>query len=361
MTSADHATERDAFGRRLHDAALSFFDVLSIRLGDRLGLYQVLADGGALTSEELASRAGIADRYAREWLEQQTSAGIVRVLDASVDDLRFQLPEGHAEVLLDRDSLSYGAPLIRSLMVLTPAMDALVEAFRTGGGVAWESYGGEARDGVGDSNRALYLRVMSREWLPAIPAVDRRLTEAPPARIADIGCGTGWSSIAMALAYPDVSVHGFDRDRKSIEQARTQAAANGVSDRVTFDVADSSKLDGDGEYDLVTFFECLHDMARPVQALEGAREMLAEGGVVLVGDEPTNDAFVAGPDDLDRYHYGWSVFVCLPAAMTEPGSAATGAVMRPSTLRRHALEAGFAGFEVLPIEHDSFQLYLLTP
>ena len=361
MGSDDVVADRDAFGQRLRDAALGFFDVLSISLGDRLGLYQVLADGGSLTSEDLASRAGIAERYAREWLEQQTSAGIVRALDASAADPRFQLPKGHAEVLLDRDSLSYGAPLICSLMVLTPVMDALALAFRTGGGVPWESYRGEARDAVGDSNRALYLRVMSQEWLPAIPVVQRRLTAAPPARIADIGCGTGWSSIAMALAYPDVSVHGFDRDPGSIAQARTQAASSGVADRVEFDVADSSRLGDEGTYDLVTFFECLHDMARPVEALRTARGMLADGGVALVGDEPTNEAFLGGPDDLDRFHYGWSLFACLPAAMTEPGSAATGAVMRPSTLQRFASEAGFTGFEVLPIEHDSFWLYLLTP
>jgi 2-polyprenyl-3-methyl-5-hydroxy-6-metoxy-1,4-benzoquinol methylase len=355
------ATERDAFAQRIHEAALGFFDVLSIRLGDRLGLYEALADGGALTSTELAARAGIAERYAREWLEQQTAAGIVRIRDTDADVVRFHLPEGHAEVLLDRDSLSYGAPTVRSLMVLTPVMDALVQAYRTGGGVPWEAYGLDNREGVGDSNRALYLRVMSREWLPAIPSVHRRLSAAPPARIADIGCGTGWSSIAIALAYPGVSVHGFDRDEQSIALASATAADNGVSDRVRFQARDADEPGNAGAYDLVTFFECLHDMARPVEALRSAREMLADEGVVLVGDERTNDAFVGGPDELDRYHYGWSLFVCLPAAMTEPGSAATGTVMRPSTLLRYASKAGFAGFDVLPIEHESFRLYLLTP
>ena len=361
MEPDETPSERDAFAQRVHDAALGFFDVMSIRLGDRLGLYEALADGGALSPAELAVRAGIAERYAREWLEQQTAAGIVRIRDKDADVLRFHLPEGHAEVLLDRDSLSYAAPTVRSLMVLPPVMDALVEAYRTGGGVPWEAYGADNREGVGDSNRALYLRVMSREWLPAIPAVHRRLNAAPPARVADIGCGTGWSSIAIALAYPDVSVHGFDRDPESIGLARTTAASNGVAERVVFDVGDSSKLDEAGTYDLVTFFECLHDMARPVEALSAARTMLARGGVVLVGDERTNDAFLGEQDGLDRYHYGWSVFACLPHAMTDPGSAATGTVMRPSTLRRYASEAGFAGFEVLPIEHDSFRLYLLTP
>jgi hypothetical protein len=361
MGPDDTVAERDAFAQRLHEAALGFFDVLSIRLGDRLGLYESLANGAAVTSAELASAAGIAERYAREWLEQQTAAGIVRVQDASADVLRFHLPEGHAEVLLDRNSLSYGAPTVRSLMVLPPVMEALVEAYRTGGGVPWEAYGTEGREGVGDSNRALYLRVMSREWLPAIPDVHRRLSTMPPARVGDIGCGTGWSSIAIALAYPEVSVHGFDRDRESIVQARKTATSNGVSGRVVFEVRDAREPGDAGAYDLVTFFECLHDMPRPVEALDAARGMLAEDGVVLVGDERTNDEFIGAQDDLDRYHYGWSLFACLPAAMTEPGSAGTGTVMRPSTLRSYALDAGFVGFEILPIEHDAFTLYLLRP
>lgn len=246
-------------------------------------------------------------------------------------------------------------------MMLTPVMDVLVQAYRTGGGVPWETYGSDGREGVGDSNRPLYLRVMSREWLPAIPDVHRRLKATPSARVADIGCGTGWSSIAIALAYPDVSVRGFDRDPESIAQAKTTAASLGVSARVVFEARDAGEPGDAGAYDLVTFFECLHDLARPVKALRAAREMLAEDGVVLVGDERTNDSFVAGPDELDRYHYGWSLFVCLPTAMTEPGSAATGTVVRPSTLRAYATEAGFAAFEVLPIEHDSFRLYLLKP
>ncbi len=124
-------TERDAFAQRIHEAALGFFDVLSIRLGDRLGLYATLAEGGAATPSELAERAGIAERYAREWLEQQTAAGILRADGAGHGTIRFSLPVGHAEVLLDRDSLSYMTPTVRSLMTLTPVMDALVEAFRS--------------------------------------------------------------------------------------------------------------------------------------------------------------------------------------------------------------------------------------
>jgi ubiquinone/menaquinone biosynthesis C-methylase UbiE len=354
-------TERDAFADRMTAAALGFFDILSIRLGDRLGLYRALADGGPQTPGELAGHAGIAERYAREWLEQQSVAGIVRVEGVGTEATRFSLPAGHAEVLLDPDSLVFSMPTVRNLMMLTRVMDELVEAYRTGGGVPWESYGADGREGVGDSNRSLYLRVMSKEWLPAIPDVHVRLHTAPAAHVADIGCGTGWSSIAIALAYPAVTVHGFDKDEGSIVLARDNAQANGVADRVSFQARDAGEPGDDHAYDLVTFFECLHDMAHPVEALRSARAMLADGGAVLVGDELTNEAFTGELDDGERYHYGWSLFVCLPAAMTELGSAGTGTVMRPATLEWYAREAGFGGFEVLPIEHDAFRLYLLRP
>jgi SAM-dependent methyltransferase len=353
--------ERDAFADRMTAAVLGFFDILSIRLGDRLGLYRALANGGVQTPGELAGNAGIAERYAREWLEQQSVAGIVDVDSAGTGAARFSLPAGHAEVLLDPDSLAYSMPTVRNLMMLTRVMDELVEAYRTGGGVPWESYGADGREGVGDSNRPLYLQVMSKEWLPAIPDVHDRLRADPPARVADIGCGTGWSSIAIGLAYPGVTVHGFDKDQESIALARDNAQANGVADRVSFEARDAGEPGDDHAYDLVTFFECLHDMARPIEALRAARAMLVDGGAVLVGDERTNESFTGELDDGERYHYGWSLFVCLPAAMTELGSAGTGTVMRPTTLERYANAAGFGGFQVLPIEHDAFRLYLLRP
>ena len=158
--------------------------------------------------------------------------------------------------------------------------------------------------------------------------------------MADIGCGTGWSSIAIAAAYPGVRVDGFDRDEESLAFARRNAETSGVADRVSFEARDAGEPGDAGAYDVVTFFECLHDMSRPVDALRVARGLLTGGGVVFVADEPTNDEFIGAEDDLDRYHYGWSVFACLPTAMVDPGSAGTGTVMRPSTLRSYAFDAG---------------------
>jgi SAM-dependent methyltransferase len=357
----DTDSERDAFAERLAASALGFFDVLAIRLGDRLGLYRAMADGGPQTPRELAVRAGVAERYAREWLEQQAVSGILDVDGVGSPDPRFSLPAAHAEVLLDADSLAYMAPTFRNLMILPAVFDLLVEAYRTGGGVPWEAYGDEGREGVGEGNRPRYLQVLSQTWLPAIPDIHARLRDGRPGRVADVGCGTGWSSIAIALAYPNAIVHGFDRDAPSVDLARANAKATAVEDRVTFDARDAGEPGDAGSYDMVTFFECLHDMAHPVRALAAARTMLADGGAVLVADEKTNEAFVGELDDGERYHYGWSLFACLPAAMTEPDSAGTGTVMRPSTLRRYAEEAGLGGFDVLPIDDDAFRLYVLRP
>jgi ubiquinone/menaquinone biosynthesis C-methylase UbiE len=179
--------------------------------------------------------------------------------------------------------------------------------------------------------------------------------------VADIACGTGWSSIAMAMAYPRVAVDGFDQDADAVHQATTNAREVGVADRVTFRAADAADPGFSARYDLATIFEALHDMSRPVEALRAARSLLAEGGWVLVADELVADDFSLPAGDRERYTYGWSVVSCLPDAMGDPQTAATGAVMRPSTLRAYALEAGFADMEVLPIETEYWRFYRLIP
>jgi 2-polyprenyl-3-methyl-5-hydroxy-6-metoxy-1,4-benzoquinol methylase len=178
--------------------------------------------------------------------------------------------------------------------------------------------------------------------------------------VLDIGCGIGWSSVYLAQAYPDVTVLGVDLDEHSIGTARKVADEEGVSNRVTFEQRDVATLSGEG-FDVATMFEMLHDLARPVEVLRRAREAVEPEGVVLVADEPTSDAYVGAADEEERRHYGWSLLHCLPASMSEPGSAATGTVIRPATVRRYAEEAGFSEVEVLPVDETSFRLYLLKP
>jgi 2-polyprenyl-3-methyl-5-hydroxy-6-metoxy-1,4-benzoquinol methylase len=355
-----HESERDAFAQRLFGSALGYFDVLSTYLGLRLRLYDALTHGGAMTSSELGDRAGIAERYAREWLEQQATRGVLRA-DARVHPPRFSLPAGHAEVLLDRDSLAYAGGTVDQLMSLRLVVDRLVEAFRTGDGLPYEAYGSENEEGQGYSNRPLLLTTLPNEWLPALRDVNGRLASDPPAHVVDIGCGAGWSSIAIAKSYPGVTVDGFDADERSIEHARRNAAETGVSDRVRFHALGAEHAGTAGPVDFSLAIECIHDMARPVEALRAVREALVADGSMLVVDERTNQAFTGASDDREAYTYGWSVFTCLPTAMHERPSAQTGAVMRADTLRAYAEEAGFSRFEVLPIDHESFRLYLLRP
>jgi 2-polyprenyl-3-methyl-5-hydroxy-6-metoxy-1,4-benzoquinol methylase len=356
-----HEVERDAFAEKLFRSALGYFEIFSIHLGARLGLYRALAEAGPTTSPELAERADIAERYAREWLEQQATAGILTAEIREDGANRFRLPAGHAEVLLDGDSLSFMGASVTQLMTLPGAFDQVVEAFRTGGGVPYEAYGVDGVEGQGGSNRPIFLTTLPNEWLPAIPEVHTRLSSSPPARILDVGCGTGWSSIAMATAYPTVTVDGFDPDGTSVELARRNAEAAGVSDRVRFHEEDAGALTTDGPVAFATAFECVHDMARPVEVLRAVRTALDDEGAMLVVDERTKESFTGEPDEREAYFYGWSVFDCLPAGMHEQPSAGTGTAMRPETLRGYASQAGFDGFEVLPIEHDMFRLYLLRP
>jgi SAM-dependent methyltransferase len=345
-----------AFADEVHDATLGYFRILSMYLGLRLGLYEALGDG-PLTADALAARAGIDARYAREWCEQQATAG---VLDADVtqEPPVFRLPADAAESLLDPDSVSYLGATIRQLASLRAVIDPVADAYRTGDGLSADAFGAESADGQGGSNRPVYLTTLPTEWLPAIEPFRTRL-EAGPVHVIDIGCGHGWSSIALALAYPTATVEGFDPDEYSIAQARQHAEESGVADRVRFHVADGATIDATA--DLAMAFECIHDMPNPVEVLGAARRTLRDDGAMLVVDERVGDRFTGTPDAQEAYFYGWSIFDCLPAGRAATPSAATGTVMRPDTLRGYAEAAGFTRFGVLPIEHDAFRLYLLRP
>ncbi len=355
--------QRDALVGRLFEAAIATMDVFCVYVGDRLGLYAGLADLGRATSAELAERTGTNERYVREWLEQQVATGILEVEGTAAEATarRYALPGAYHEVFLDRSSLNCLAPLLRLTVGVTKPLPALLQAFRTDGGVPYPDYGVDTLEGIAEMNRPMFLNQLGTEWLPAIPDVHARLLADPPARVADVGCGTGWSSIAMARAYPKAEVHGFDLDEASIALARRNAMAEGLTDRVTFAVRDAADPDLAGGYELATAFETIHDMAKPVEALRAMRGLVKESGAVIVADEKVGEAFSAPGDDVERLNYGFSVLHCLPVGLAERPSAGTGTVMRPPILRRYAAEAGFSGVEVLPIEHDFWRFYRLNP
>jgi len=361
MTAHTDLDAREALAERLVDATTHALETLSVYLGLKLGLYQALAKLGAATETEVAAHAGVAARYAREWLEQQATAGYL-ACDHPTDPperRRYRLPPGHAEVLLDADSPHHAGPLAGILASVTGVLPQLLAAYRSGGGVPYAAYGPALRRGIAALNRPMFLHQLAGSWLQAVPDLDTRLRSAPPARVLDLGCGLGASSVALARAYPRAQVLGVDLDQASIAEARAQAAQAGVADRVTFVVGDAAKVTGEAPVDLVTVFEALHDLGDPVGTLRAVRGLLADGGNVLVADERVADAFTAPGDPTERFMYGWSVLHCLPATLAEHPVEASGTVLRAPTLARWAAAAGFTGFEVLPIDNPFWRFYRL--
>ena len=358
MTDTD--TQRDELVERLFSAGLGMAEVLTVYLGDSLGLYGVLRDGGPMTPAELASATGLHERYAREWLEQQAAAGILTVEDAAAEHgrRRYVLPAGHVEPLLDPESPYSIAPFCKSFVAISGAMPKLLEAFRSGGPVPWSDYGRDMIEAQGDFNRPWLVGSFGTEHLPSIPDVHERLSIGG-ARVADVACGVGWAAISLALAYPNVTVDGFDLDEPSIELARANAQDAGVADRVTFTAGDAADVALEETYHLATVIESIHDMSQPVAVLASIRRMLKSDGTLIVADERTEDAFTAPAGETERMFYAYSVLCCLPAAMDDETSAATGTVMRTSTFEGYARAAGFDGVEVLPIEHDFLRFYRL--
>ncbi|MEO6714299.1 MAG: class I SAM-dependent methyltransferase [Mycobacteriales bacterium] len=350
----------EALGTRMLESALGAVDILSIYLGDRLGWYRSLVSEGSATPDELAARTGTQPRYAREWLEQQAVTGLLDV-DASADPAgrRFSISDALAEVLTDEQSLSYLAPLARMFAAAAGQMPELLRAYRGGGGVGWAAYGADARESQADMNRPWYDRALPGA-LASVPGLHDSLRRSG-CRIGDIGCGAGWSSIALARAYPDATVDGFDIDLASVEMARINAVSAGLADRVRFHHGDAAQLP-ETTYTAVFAFECIHDMPKPVSVLEAAARSLAPDGCVIVMDEAVAESFVAPGDELERLMYGFSLLICLPDGMAHPQSAGTGTVMRSSTLRQYAADAGLGSFEVLPIEEFGFwRFYRLAP
>lgn len=358
MTTTPDA--REALGERVFAAMTQTTEIFSMHLGLELGLYQALRTAGRATSTELATASGVHERYTREWLEQQAVAGIVGASGADASSRVYHLPEPHAEALLDEDSPYYIAGGPATLAGIALALPALPDAYRTGGGVAYADYGPTMRRGIAAFNRPLFQHELGSAIIPAIPEVHRRLTE-PPARVLDLGCGIGASSIALARAYPGVQVVGVDLDEASVTEAAAAAAAEGLADRVTFHAGDAAQLRSeDGSFDIVTIFEALHDMGDPVGALRTAGGLLAPGGSIVVADERAAEDFHAPGDDLERFFYGFSVLHCLPATMAEKPVEANGTVIRPDTVRRWGHDAGFSRVAELDIDNPFWRFYRLA-
>jgi 2-polyprenyl-3-methyl-5-hydroxy-6-metoxy-1,4-benzoquinol methylase len=357
LTQADQARVEE-FSGRLFMAGLAAMELAAIDVGVRLGLYTRLLDTSWATPAELAKATGIHARYAREWVEQQAAAGILEVDDASKppEERRYSLPPAHAHVLLEDTSMAYMAPMAHLVRVIGRTQEQVERAFLSGRGVPYEAY--DIHETQAGFTKPTFSHHLAQTWMPALPDIHARL-QAGTARVAEIGSGCGWASIVMARAFPGVTVHGWDTDTASVEAARRNAAAAGVSDRVTFDDTDVTQANVQGGYDLVFAVEMLHDVPDPVGVLRAMRRLRGPDGAVLVVDEKAQERFIAPADELERFFYAASVLHCLPVGMASGRSAGTGTVFRPDTLRRYAHEAGFARVEILPVDHPQFRLYRL--
>ena len=353
------SSSEPALADRLVGAAIGALELQSIYVGRRLGLYESLRS--PRTAAELAEHTGVDPRYAREWLEQQAVAGFVSVDGAIgndyLDRVRFWLNSQQLAVLVHEEDPAYVSPLADMVAGGGLVIDQVVEAYRTGEGVPYSAYGKPFRDGQAGINRPAFVNDLPTTWIEAIPGMAARLKDG--ARVADLGSGTGWSTIAMGRAFPRSTVIGFDSDGASVTDARANAEKAGVA--VEFMNTDASTMSDHGPFDLVLILEVLHDLAHPVEVLEAARRSLSDDGVVLVADEKVAENFQPKGDEIERMMYGWSVTYCLPASMAEESSAALGTVLRPSQLMALAQEAGFSRVDTSNIDAGFFRLYVLRP
>jgi SAM-dependent methyltransferase len=360
--AADEAGRRDALADRLLKSMIGSAELASVWLGLRLHLYEALRKGGPATMAELSARAGIDARYAREWLEQQAVAGLLDVEDVAADaeTRRYRLPEAHAEVLLDADNPAHAGATAYWIGSLAEVLHRVPGIYRSGEGLPYPEYGADCRLAIANFNRPMFVNDLA-DWFAAVPELEARL-EAEGARVLDVGCGIGWSSISLAKAFPSLRVDGIDSDEASITEAQRLAAEAGVADRVRFRVVDAAELGaaGEGGYAAAFIFEALHDMARPVEALEAVRALLAADGVVIVADEKVAETFTAPGDEVERLNFAFSWWHCLPASRAETPSVASGTALRPATVREWSEAAGFASLRVLPVDHLFWRFYQLA-
>lgn len=348
-----------AFADKVFSDLLGAMSTYALSIGVELGWYEALAGVDAMSSPELASATDTDERYAREWLEQQTVTGYLRVVDATVSpsDRRFSIAPEAAEILADRSSVAFMAPFPSFVASMGRSLPRVIDAYRTGAGFGWHEHADGVRCGQAEANRPVFLNLLGQQYLASLPGVDAALRNG--GAVADIGCGLGWSSIGIAQAYPHARVDGYDIDGPSIEHARANAIEAGVSDRVSFHCVDAAELDAEA-YDVVLALECVHDMPDPVSVLAAMKHIVKPTGTVIVMDERVGETFTGEPDPVEQMMYGFSLVCCLPDGRNAPESVATGTVMRPSTFERYAIDAGFSAIEVLPIDNDFFRFYNLA-
>jgi 2-polyprenyl-3-methyl-5-hydroxy-6-metoxy-1,4-benzoquinol methylase len=339
----------ELIGRVIADAGGALVLPLAM-LGDRLGLFSALASGGPATSAELAERTGLTERYLREWLLAMAAAGYVTYEDVGGDadggrsaaSARYRLSPEQAEAFTNPESPGYVAGAFQNLTAATRVLDRLTEAFRTGAGIAWHEQHEDMFEGTERFFRPGYLANLASSWIPSLAGAEKGLADG--ARVADVGCGFGASTIIMAQAYPNSTFEGVDYHRPSIDAARGRAAAAGVAERVTFRVAGAAELRG--SYDLITFFDCLHDMPDPAGALRAARAATADGGSVMLVEPMGWDSVEEACNPLGKLMAAASTLVCLPSGLSAAPACGLGNQAGPARTCELARDAGFSAARI---------------
>ena len=310
-----------------------------VLIGVKLGLYKAMAGAGPVTPEQLAKKTNTHERYVREWLAAQAAGGYVTY---DPEMRTFTLPEEQAFALADEESPAYVPGAFHVISALMKDEPKILEAFRTGEGVGWDEHDPGLFEGTEKFFRPNYAANLVSSWIPALEGVDKRLKEG--ARVADVGCGHGASTILMAKAYPKSTFVGFDYHGPSVGRARRLAAAAGASN-ASFEVATAKDFHG-AKYDFVTFFDCLHDMGDPVGAAKHVASMLNDGGTWMIVEPFAGDNIADNLNPIGRVFYCASTMICTPASRAQEVGLALGAQAGPARMKQIVTEGGFRSFRV---------------
>jgi SAM-dependent methyltransferase len=337
VTPIDQAKVDEFMGRVVGELGAAISSAL-VALGDRLGLYRAMADGGPMSAEELAGRTGTEARYVREWLSNQAAGGYVSY---EPDTDEFFLSPEQSVMLAKEGNPAFVAGAFQVITAAIKDEEKVARAFQTGGGVGWHEHHHDLFSGTERFFRPGYAANLVSDWIPALDGVESKLRSG--ARVADVGCGHGASTILMAEAYPGSEFVGFDYHPASIEHARSAAAQAGLDDRVRFEVSAAKQYPGDG-YDLVCMFDCLHDMGDPVGAAAHVRRTLAPDGTWLIVEPYAGDRLTDNLNPVGRIYYGASTLVCTPASRDQEVGLALGAQAGEARLREVVSAGGFTRF-----------------
>ncbi|MDX6582459.1 MAG: hypothetical protein QOI10_1643 [Solirubrobacterales bacterium] len=327
-----------AFVNRVVDELGATLNAALVVIGDELGLYRAMSGAGGLTPGELAERTGTSERYVREWLNAQAAGGYV---EYDPQERRYSLPPEHAVALVDEESPFFMPGAFQLMTASLRDEPKIREAFLSGAGVGWHEHDHGVFEGCERFFRPGYAAHLVSSWIPALDDVEDKLRAG--AKVADIGCGHGASTVLMASAFPASSFVGFDYHDASIEQACERAREAGVSDRVRFEVAPAAGYPGDG-YDLVTTFDCLHDMGDPVGAARHVLGSLDSDGTWLIVEPFANDRVEDNLNPVGRVYYGASTLLCTPASLSQEVGLALGAQAGEGRLRDVVTSGGFSRF-----------------